>query len=319
LVFALLVLGFGILSAGTGWPNKESWGLVVLAALVIALLPLLGPVLTFLRESGAVLDIKGVKLDFTASATRGSVERSNLQDQPGVQVTDSNAADIAAAAQAARSASFVVIDLGVGRSWYPTRLFALAAAADELNGARAIVVLAQRGGVAGRFSGWIMPRDVVAAFCDRDPRYRAALNEARAILYHLRLSGGSVDYVWPQPSFNGNQFIRAYSEAGDLAFVPALIARLQQQTPQGLAAPGALEVPWQPAWLGAEEVERLLDPWLVREHVREDLPEAEKWAMLRRATGEFLAVTDDKGCYCGMIDLTAVVRRAVLSPAGAKF
>ena len=70
--FALLVLGFAILSTVTGWPNKESWGLVVLAALVIALLPLLGPVLTFLRESGAVLDIKGVKLDFTASATRGA-------------------------------------------------------------------------------------------------------------------------------------------------------------------------------------------------------------------------------------------------------
>ena len=101
------------------------------------------------------------------------------------------------------AASFVVIDLGVGRSWYPTRLFALAAAADELNGARAIVVLAQRGGVAGRFSGWITPRDVVTAYCERDPRYRGALNEARAILHHLRLSGGNMNYVWSQPSFDG--------------------------------------------------------------------------------------------------------------------
>ena len=89
--------------------------------------------------------------------------------------------------------------------------------------------------------------------------------------------------------------------------MPALIGRLQKQTPPLTEAPE----PKPPVWLGAEEAERLLDPWLVREHVRENLPEAEKWATLRRATGEFLAMTDDKGCYRGMIDITAEVRRAV--------
>lgn len=312
LVFASLVLSFGILSAIIGWPDKESWGLVVLVSLVIALMPLVGPVLAFLRESGAVIDIKGVKLDFTASVARGtSIERTNLQDNPGMPVNDSSAASIAETAEAARSAHFIVVDLGIGKSWYLTRLFALAAAAQELQGARAIVLLGQRGALSRKFLGWIAPKDAVTAFCERDARYRTALHEARAILHHLRLSGGRAEYAFPAPYADASSFVHAYSQTGDLALVPALIYRLQQQ-----AMP--LEQPSAPAWLDAEEAERLLDPWLIRDHIRESQPEGDKWAILARTTGEFLAVTDDNTSYRGMIEIGAVIRRAVLSPVGTK-
>ncbi len=191
LVFVGLMVGFGILSNLTGWPDKSWWGIVVVIALGLAALPLLGPLLEFLRDSGAVIEIKGVKLDFSKSAVGGSrIERANLQDNPGVPVNDSDAASIATAAEAAVSAAFVVVDLGSGRSWYPTRLFVLAAAATELQGARAVVILAQRGGVAGSLIGWLRPKDMVAAFCQCDDRYRLALFHARAVLGNLRLSGG---------------------------------------------------------------------------------------------------------------------------------
>src|SRR5690606_6731974 len=115
LIFAALILGFGILSTVTGWPDEQGWGLVIILSFVAAAVPLLGPLLAFLRESGAVVDIRGVKLDFSASAVRGaSVERTNLEDYPGVPVNDSGAASIAEAAEAARSAPFVVVDLGTG-------------------------------------------------------------------------------------------------------------------------------------------------------------------------------------------------------------
>ena len=324
LIFAALILGFGILSGVTGWPDKQGWGLVISLSLVIAALPLLGPLLAFLRESGAVVDIRGVKLDFSASAVRGaSVERTNLEDYPGVPVTDSSAASIAEAAEAARSAPFVVVDLGTGRSWYPTRLFALAAAAEELQGARALVILAQHGGVPGRFVGWIVPKDAVAAFCQNDQRYRLALNHARTILQHLRLSGGYQTYQFPAEYQDGNNFRRAYLETGDLAFVPALISRLQSSptNPDPGAAPLAqqdpLEKVGEPTWLSREEAERLFDPWMIREHIRDSLPEAEKWAMLVRSSGDFLAVTDDNDGYRGMIDVSATIRRAVLRPSAA--
>src|SRR5271157_5902123 len=121
-VFALLIIGFGLLNSVTGWPDKGGWGLAVILSLVIAALPLLGPLLAFLSESGAVVDIKGVKFDFSAMAVRGApVERSNFQDDPGTPVNSSYAASIALAAEAARSASVVFIDLGTGRSWYASR------------------------------------------------------------------------------------------------------------------------------------------------------------------------------------------------------
>jgi hypothetical protein len=323
-VFAALILGFGILSSITSWPDAQSWWLVLVVSLIIAALPLVGPVSTFLHESGAVIDIKGVKLAFNAAAVRGvSMERVNLEDNPGIPVNDSSAASIAEAAEAARSAPFVVLDLCTGRSWYPTRLFALAAAAEELHGAQAIVILAQRGGVPKRFVGWIEPKHAVAAFCQSDQRYRLALNHARAILQHLRLSGGYV-YRFPTEFPDGSDFRRAYLETGDLALVPALISRLQQTPvdpdPSGasMAQQDPLENVNRPACLSWEEAERLFDPWLIREHIQETQPEAEKWAKLARSGGDFLAVTDDIGRYRGMIDTADAIRSALLFLPSAK-
>jgi hypothetical protein len=44
--------------------------------------------------------------------------------------------------------------------------------------------------------------DAVTAFYQSDQRYRQALTEARAILFHLRLSGGKDNYVIPAPFAN---------------------------------------------------------------------------------------------------------------------
>jgi hypothetical protein len=328
LVFVALMVGFGILSNLTGWPDKSWWGIVVVVALGLAALPLLGPLLEFLRDSGAVIEIKGVKLDFSKSVMRGSrIERANFQDNPGVAVNDSDAASIAVAAEAAKSAAFVVVDLGSARSWYPTRLFVLAAAAEELQGARAVVILAQRGGVSGCFMGWLSPKDMVAAFCQSDDRYRLALSHARTVLWNLRLSGGYDTYPFPaQYQLDAQRTRRAYLETGDLAFVPALISRLQSPpaNPDNAAPPtvsDALENVSEPKWLSREEAGRLFDPWMIRDHMRDGLSEAEKWTMLCRAgqaDQEFLAVTEDDGSFRGMIDVAATVRSVVLCPKNVK-
>ena len=269
LVFVALMVGFGILSNLTGWPDKSWWGIVVVVALGLAALPLLGPLLEFLRDSSAVIEIQGVKLDFSKSAVSGSqIARANLQDNPGVPVNDSDAASIAVAAEVAKSAAFVVIDLGSGRSWYPTRLFVLAATArEELQGARGVVILAQRGGVSGCFMGWLPPKDMVAAFCQSDDRYRLALSHARTVLWNLRLSGGYDTYPFPaQYQLDAQKTRRAYLETGDLAFVPALISRLQSPpaNPDNAAPPtvsDALENVSEPKWLRRRESDRLLEPF----------------------------------------------------------
>lgn len=313
--FALLIIGFGLLSSVTGWPDKGGWGLAVILSLIIAALPLLGPLLAFLSETGAVVDFKGLKLDFRAMAVRGApIERSNFQADPGVRVTDSYAADIAEAANAARSAPVVSVDLGTGRSWFSSRLFVLAAAAQELRGAEAIVILAQQGTVPGRLVGWVRPDHVVIAFCQQDERYGKALNQARSVLQHLRLSGGNLDANSPEYK-RVSEFLSAYSKTGDLALVPVLIRELQDPTTAPPASPHPIELPGEPSWLSREEAERLLDPWLIWDNIRDDQSEAEKRAKLACAGSPFLAVTETDGRYRGMIDVTTALRRAVFGSA----
>src|SRR5207302_610493 len=78
------------------------------------------------------------------------------------------------------------------------------------------------------FVGWVLPEDIVKAFSQSDSRYQLALNHARTVLMHLRLSGGYSTYQFPaEYQQDGSNLLRAYRETGDLAFVPALIFRLQ--------------------------------------------------------------------------------------------
>jgi hypothetical protein len=324
LVFVGLIAGFGILSGITGWPDKQSWGMVFILSLVVASIPLWGPLLAFLRDSGAVVDIRGVKFDFTASAVHGtSVDTINLDPFPGAAVSDSSAASIAEAAKVARSAPIVVVDLQIGKSWYPTRLFVLAAVAEELQGARAIVIVAQRGGVPACFVGWVLAKDMVTAFCQSDNRYQLALNHARTVLAHLRLSGGYDTYKFPTEYEQDAQNLRrAYRQTGDLAFVPALIFRLQSlpAVPEPGTTPSVnapLETPNQPNWLSLDAADGLLEPWMIRQHIREGLPESEKREILGRTDRDFLAVTADNGTYRGLIDICVAARRAALRIPGS--
>jgi hypothetical protein len=125
LIFVGLIISFAVLSSLTGWPDKQGWSTAVILSAVVATFPFWRPLLEFLRDSGAVVEVAGVKIDFSKSVEQGSrIQRDNLQDQPGVPVNDTTAASIAEAAKAASSAAFIVVDLGTGKSWYPTRLFA---------------------------------------------------------------------------------------------------------------------------------------------------------------------------------------------------
>ncbi len=77
----------------------------------------------------------------------------------------------------------------------------------------------------------------------------------------------------------------------------------------------------EPKWLGREEADQLFDPWMIRDHIRDGLPEAEKWAMLCRAgqaDQDFLAVSEDNGSFRGMINVRTTVCKVVLCPKSVK-
>lgn len=309
MIFVVAMVGFGVLSATVGWPDSNGWGLAILAAFILALLPLLGPLLSFLHRSGAVLDLRGFKIDFSrAPRVSGSEPRElNLQQNPGQDVTDSNAASIAEAAAVARDAQIVVVDLGTGRSWYTSRLFALAVAAHELGGAAGIILLAQRGGIPRCFLGWISPQDLIQAMFQHDARYRDALNRAKATLEHLRRKRSSA--IEPPPDFKADiaKLSYSYDSQGDLALVPALINVMQAN---------AIEDRNAPVWLSADDAERLFDAWLVRDRISSRASDREVIETVARARHRFLAVEEDHQ-YLGMADVDAFLRQFVLRLAEA--
>ena len=71
LVFVVMMVGSGSSAISRGWPDKNWWGIGVVVALGLAALPSLGLLLEFLRDSGTVIEIKGVKLNFSKSAVSG--------------------------------------------------------------------------------------------------------------------------------------------------------------------------------------------------------------------------------------------------------
>jgi hypothetical protein len=151
-----------------------------------------------------------------------------------------------------------------------------------------------------------------------DQRYALALSHARAVLWQLRASGDVGPYPFPTLAAYQQdwQNVRtAYQKNGDLAFVPALISSLQKTTSP---EEKPLEDSNQPKWLDREDVERLFDAWMVREHVSNVLPDSQKRMVLcrvSRAGQDYLAVTEDNGSYRGMINIEAAVRTAVLCPS----
>jgi hypothetical protein len=319
LIFVGVIVGFWVLSGATGWPDKQSFGQVVLIALAITLLPIIGPLLAFLRESGAAVGFAGVTVDFSRAPRSMGTEpqRVNLDGAPGTSVNDSTAASIADAAATALDTEIVVVNLGTGRSWYPSRLFALAAAADTLNGAKVIVLLAQRGSIDRHWLGWLRPRDVVRAMIQDEPQYDQALRRAKAMVPHIQLRAEDQNYNPPAPFAFAAQLTFAYRNHGDLAFVPALIHELQEMLVSDPTRPTIhIEEPQAPRWLTREEAERLFDPWLIRDSIREGSSDHEIMTTLARVPYRFIAIVED-GRYVGMVDIDAYVRRLVLQPTQA--
>ena len=319
LIFIGVVIGFGVLSGAIGWPGPEDWRLAVLVALVIALLPLVGPLLKFFQESGAIVDIRGVKLDFSQAPHLIGTEppNVNLQEYPDLEVNDSNASSIADAAAAAIDAEIIVVNLGTGRSWYQSRLFTLAAAAYKLGGAGVIVLLKQNGGLDRYLLGWLHPKDIILAMSQENPEYEIALKRAEEMMEILKLNARSTNYSIPQEFLeDSNRLNTVFREKGDLALVPALINELKKPISGPVAdnpvAP--IESAEAPKWLKGFDADRLFEPWLIRERVTAGILNPEDRKTLVRVPHRFVAM-EKNGQYAGMVDIDAFVRQLVLRSA----
>jgi hypothetical protein len=129
-------------------------------------------ILDYLAHSRGILDIKGVKLDFTqAVVARTTIELPANMGIPGAVVADSSPMQILQTMSDAIKNQIVQVDLKEGDEWWVTRLMVLCAGATRVGSPKAIVFVGTRSNSPGTFLGWCPPGiilDVLTA--DRELR-----------------------------------------------------------------------------------------------------------------------------------------------------
>ena len=164
-LFSLLAVLAGVL----GWSEAGS-RYVLIAALIAGLLPILLCVVDKVVSSRAVLDIKGVKFDFsqTQLATSSIVLPDNI-GRPEPVVADSTPMQIVSALEAATAHEVVRLDLRDGSGWWMTRLLALCAGADRVGMPKALVFVGMKDGVPDSYLGWAPTQGLLKGLIE-DPR-----------------------------------------------------------------------------------------------------------------------------------------------------
>jgi hypothetical protein len=141
-----------------GWPDAESAKIAIPLAFAIGLLPLLLLILDYLAVRRGVLDVKGIKIDFSQTEITGAVVElpANI-GQPGPLVSDSTPMEIVSTLKAATANEIVRLDIGDGHEWWVTRLFALSVGAVRAGSPKALVFVGQRPDIDNAFLGWAKP------------------------------------------------------------------------------------------------------------------------------------------------------------------
>ena len=319
-IFVAIMLAFAFLSSAAGWPNAANgWPLAAGVALVLALLRVIGPVLDYLRQAGAKLETPFIKLDF-AGAARVVGETGQpwiLSDdliRKSPSVPDSALPELERSVQDFANQSEIVVDLEDGGAWYTTRIFAVAATAMKIGSPRAIVLIGQRNGIPRQFGGWVKPENIVMAFSRRDQKFAAVQERALQYLAHLRMHSDDSAYT-AAPASPGTpslfpkylQYVAQFRTYGDIALIRILVD--QMLYPENIAN-GPLEKPQQPPWTNLGEMERLLEPWLIRDQVKVDQAPKEQVMQVLGSQHDVIASTRN-GQFVGMVDVRRVERDIV--------
>src|SRR5262245_14599784 len=165
-----------------GWPDAGSTKVVVPAVALIGFLPLGLMLVDFAASNRAVLDIKGVKIDFSQQAR--SSQSFGLPDNIGISgavVTDSSPMEIIDALEHATQSEVAVIDIKDGNAWWITRLLALCAGAVRSGCPSAIVFIGMKDGEYGTFLGWAAPTALLKAILRDRSEYFSTYHHAASI------------------------------------------------------------------------------------------------------------------------------------------
>jgi hypothetical protein len=182
LILLTLITITAITRGQIGWPSAESERLVLIGIFVLSLVPVLLAVADTLVRQGAVLEFKGIKIDF-ARITRATPASANVASNigvPGEPVTDSSTTQILDTLRRAMQNEIVILDLEGGTAWWETRLLVLLAGAARSGSPKAVVFVATKAGRTGQFVGWGAPHELLPALLNVDPLYENLFDKASA-------------------------------------------------------------------------------------------------------------------------------------------
>jgi hypothetical protein len=177
-------------NAVIGWPDEQTSGWLPYVVLLFGLAPLALVLLDGFRSSRAKVDLRWVKIDFSAATVIR--ETAGLPDNvvaPGESVIDS-AGHIRAALEKAGDSQILVVDLKDGDAWWVTRLLVLASGAVQRGFTEAIVFVGTREETQTRtFLGWSTPEAVLRSILRDRQTYAERFDRAARIERQLEVFG----------------------------------------------------------------------------------------------------------------------------------
>lgn len=326
LVWIVFVVTLKVTSQFAQWPDAEMRQTVFYVVAALSVVPLVLSLLDFAASRRAVLDIRGVKLDFSkfegaeAVAVRETVRLPENIGIPGQIVSDSAPMQIVHALADATRNEIVRLDIDAGNAWWITRLLALSAGAARAGSPRVLVFVGRRQNVDGVFLGWAAPRDVVQAILASDHRYRLAYDRAQAITAQVVAFGDTA--VRPinlalHPEvlryLNDPEYLKMGAAVAEQILMDQL-ARHQDYPPSGISS---LEDPAEHVTLG--RLADLLGPYLYLDAIDLTWPGQRQLDTYLEARAPYVALLRG-GRYDGMLQRELADRRILrhlLTPPSA--
>jgi hypothetical protein len=294
---------------GDSWAVDVVEALAIPVTIIVAVLVLREPLAQFVAGVGGrinKLSVAGFSVELSeATELRPAWEldmngsRFDVRQLSPADVFDSYADSLLRQLAEPGSLDYMVVDLGVGRSWLTTRLFLFAHLLDRMRGLQAIVFVHGTASTDRTFLG-VAPASVV--------RWRLAQQypELEVQLAHAYAQEFGPLHDGPRaPIVVSNSGALEKWQAGNVA--RWFLEGLQQHTPVMPPSAHWVEVrsgadphhPNDPVWERAEWIDigdilRLLDADLDREHIverdGEDIDRAQQVARVTACSGDFVAV-----------------------------
>ena len=327
-----IILGISAMALKNRLGISQLSGRSVLLALGVGLIPVV--LLTFdnLVRSRGVIDVKGVKLDFSqGQITKPAAELPDNIGKPEAAVSDSSPMEILSTLEAAVESRIVRLDIGEGNAWWVSRLLALCAGATRVGSPKAIVFVGRRQNADYAFLGYATAERLLAAITEENEirgeppttygaLYRKARWLARQVVFFARPEepppipflppnaaplplDTEVQRYFPHP--RGTSLTKKYVELGEAAFEQILMDQI-----------GLYKLENIPDRLTLGRLEQLFAHCLYRDTVDVQLPKEQQLEAFLESSAPYVALVSG-GEYQGLMErdqVNDVLLRQLLSP-----